>query len=38
MVTGAVPILGFEVSILFDSGATHSFVSTMFGRLSRLVV
>jgi hypothetical protein len=37
-VTGTVPILGFEVSILFDSGTTHSFVSVVFVRLSRLVV
>ena len=35
---GTTPILGFEASILFDSGATHSFVSIMFVRLSRLVV
>jgi hypothetical protein len=37
-VTGIVLILGFEASILFDSGATHSFVSIVFIRLSRLVV
>jgi hypothetical protein len=36
--TGTAPILGFEASILFDSGATHSSVSIMFVRLSRLVV
>ena len=35
---GTAPILGFEASILFDSGATHSFVSIVFVRLSRLVV
>jgi hypothetical protein len=38
MVIGTVPILGFEASVLFDSGATHSFVSIVFVRLSRLVV
>jgi hypothetical protein len=32
------PILGFEASVLFDSRATHSFVSIMFIRLSRLVM
>jgi hypothetical protein len=37
-VTGTTPILGFEASVLFDSGATHSFVSIVFVRLSRLVV
>jgi hypothetical protein len=31
-------MLGFEASVLFDSGATHSFVSIVFVRLSRLVV
>jgi hypothetical protein len=35
---GTVAILGFEDSVLFDSGATHSFVSIMFVRLSILVV
>jgi hypothetical protein len=24
VVTGTAPILGFEASVLFDSGATHS--------------
>jgi hypothetical protein len=38
VVTCTVPILGFEASFLFDSGATHSFISIMFVRLSRLVV
>jgi hypothetical protein len=38
VVTGTVPILGFEALVLFDSGATHSFVSIVFVRLSRLVV
>jgi hypothetical protein len=38
VVTGTVLILGFEVSVLFDSGATHYFVSMVFVRLSRLVV
>jgi hypothetical protein len=36
--TGTAPIIGFEASVLFDSGATHSFVSIVFVRLSRLVV
>jgi hypothetical protein len=36
--TGTTPILGFEASVLFDSRATHSFVSIVFVRLSRLVV
>ena len=36
--TGIVPILGFEALVLFDSRATHSFVSIMFVRLARLVV
>jgi hypothetical protein len=38
VVTGTAPILGFEASVLFDSGATHSFISIVFIRLSRLVV
>jgi hypothetical protein len=38
VMTGTTPILGFEASVLFDSGATHSFVSIVFVRLSRLVV
>jgi hypothetical protein len=38
VVTGTVPILGFEASVLFDSGAIHSFVSMVFVRLSRLLV
>jgi hypothetical protein len=37
-VTGTVPILGFEALVLFDSRATHSFVSIVFVRLSKLVV
>jgi hypothetical protein len=37
-VTGTAPILEFEASVLFDSRATHSFVSIVFVRLSRLVV
>jgi hypothetical protein len=37
-VTGIVPILGFEASVLFDLRATHSFVFVVFVRLSRLVV
>jgi hypothetical protein len=38
VVTSAAPILGFEASVLFDSGATHSFISIVFVKLSRLVV
>jgi hypothetical protein len=38
VVTSTAPILGFEALVLFDSGATHSFVSIVFVRLSRLVV
>jgi hypothetical protein len=38
VVTGTAPILGFEALVLFDSGATHSFVYIVFVRLSRLVV
>jgi hypothetical protein len=38
VVTGTTPILGFEASVLFDSRATHYFVSIVFVRLSRLVV
>jgi hypothetical protein len=38
IVIGTVPILEFEAFVLFDSGVTHSFVSIVFIRLSRLVV
>jgi hypothetical protein len=38
VVTGTIPIFGFKVSVLFDSGATHSFLSIMFIKLSRLSV
>jgi hypothetical protein len=38
VVTGTAPVLGFEASVLFDLGATHSFVSVVFVRLSKLVV
>ena len=38
VVTSNAPILRFEASILFDLGATHSFVSITFVRLSRFVV
>jgi hypothetical protein len=38
VVTGTVPILGFEASVLFDSWGTHSLLSIVFVRLSRLVV
>jgi hypothetical protein len=37
-VIGTVPIFGFEASILFDSRATHSFVSIMFVKLTKLIV
>jgi hypothetical protein len=37
VVIGTAHILGFEASVLFDSEATHSFVSIAFVRLSRLV-
>ena len=29
---GTTPILGFEASVLFDSGATYSFISIVFVR------
>ena len=35
---GTAPILGFEALVLFDSGATHSFISIVFVRFSRLAV
>jgi hypothetical protein len=38
VVTSTALILGFEASVLFDLGATHSFISIVFVRLSRLVV
>jgi hypothetical protein len=38
VVTGTALILGFKASVLFDLGATHSFLSIVFIRLSRLVV
>ena len=38
VVTCIAPVLGFGASVLFDSGAIHSFLSIMFIRLSRLVV
>ena len=38
VVTGTAPILGFEALVLFDLGATHSFISIVFVRLYRLVV
>ena len=38
VVTGTAPLLGFEASVLFGSGATNSFVSIVFIRLSRLDV
>jgi hypothetical protein len=39
VVTSTTPILGFEASVFFFySRATHSFVSIVFVRLSRLVM
>ena len=38
VVTCTALILRFKASVLFDSGATRSFVFIMFVRLSRLVV
>ena len=38
VVTGTTPILGFEALVLFDSGATHSFLSIVFIRLSKHAV
>ena len=38
VVTGIASILRFEASFLFDLGATRSFVSIVFVRLSRLAV
>jgi hypothetical protein len=38
VVIDTTPILGFEALVLFDVGATHSFITIMFVRLSRLVV
>jgi hypothetical protein len=38
VVTDTTPILGFEASVLFDLGSTHSFVYIVFVRLSKLVV
>jgi hypothetical protein len=38
VVTSTIPISGFEASALFYFGATHSFISRTFVRLSRLPV
>jgi hypothetical protein len=38
VVIGTISILGFEALVLFDWGATNSFVSIMFIILSKLVV
>jgi hypothetical protein len=38
VVTGTALILVFEALVLFDSGATHFFISIVFVGLSRLVV
>jgi hypothetical protein len=38
VVSSTALILGFEASVLFHLGATHSFVSIMFVILFRLVV
>jgi hypothetical protein len=37
VVTGTIPILGFQAWVLFDSRATHSFMSSMYAKLSRVV-
>jgi hypothetical protein len=37
-VTNTLPIFGFKALVLFDLGATHSFVYNMFVKLSRLSV
>ena len=36
VVTGTLPVLGFHAFVLFDSGSTHSFISTTFVRYARL--
>jgi hypothetical protein len=38
VVTSTIPITGCEALVLFDSGATHSFISSTFVRLCRLAV
>jgi hypothetical protein len=38
VMTSTIFILGFKEPVLFDSGATHSFVSSMFVKLSRLSI
>lgn len=37
-VTNTIPIFGFKASVLFDLGATNSFVSSTFEKLSRLAL
>ena len=36
VVTGTLQVLGFHAFVLFDSGSTHSFISTTFVRYARL--
>lgn len=38
MMTFTIPIFGFEASVIFYSKATHSFISSTFVKLSRLVI
>jgi hypothetical protein len=38
MVTNTIHILGFKASVLFDLKATHSFVSSVFVKLTRLAI
>lgn len=38
VVTGTVLITGFEASVVFDSGASHSFISSTFVRLCSFTV
>ena len=37
MVTGIIPVSSIHASVLFDSGATHSFISTTFIRQHDIV-
>ena len=36
VVTGTLPVLGFHAFVLFDSGSTHSFISTTFVSCAQL--
>jgi hypothetical protein len=38
VVTSTIPTIGFKGLVLFDSRATHSFISSTLARLSRLAV